>query len=87
MHASGFKQMLFTIYKSDLTEREIIDFVTENALAGLMIPEYRARRGDFQELLENRRQNIFVHTINDEETWASLRSRGYHGIFTDDLFD
>ncbi len=85
VRASGFKQVLFTIYKSKLTEGEIIDFVTENALAGLVIPEYRAKRGDFQELLANRRLKIFVHTINDEETWQSLRSRGYHGVYTDDL--
>lgn len=85
VRASGFKKVLFTVYRSDLSEREIADFVMESAVAGLVVPEYRAQRGDFKNLRERGSVNIFVHTINDEAAWKALRAQGFHGVYTDDL--
>jgi len=87
VRASGFDSVLLTTYRLNLAESEIIEFITKNALAALVIPEHRAKRGEFLKVPEDFLINVFVHTINDPRTWEALNSKGYHGIYTDDLFE
>lgn len=82
-----FERIVFTIYRSGMTSDAIIQFAETHDLWALTISENSARHSDFSSLLARGRPPVFVHTINDPEYWRELRAAGFHGVYTDVLFE
>jgi glycerophosphoryl diester phosphodiesterase len=81
----GFEQVLFTVYRSTLSVSTIERFARDAGLTGLVLPLYRAERGDFNALRGATDLPLLVHTINDPITGQWLLEQGYAGLYTDDL--
>lgn len=82
----GFKNIILTLYASDYTDKEILDFAKRNELYAITMPTDRAKTDIVQALNE---ENIFVytHTINSLEDVNTFESLGINGFYTDDLID
>lgn len=82
----GFEKIILTLYASDYTDNEILDFAKRNDLYAITMPTKRAKTSLVKTLEE---ENIFVytHTINNLEDVKIFESLGVNGFYTDDLID
>jgi len=80
----GYKNIILTLYASNYTDEEIIDFGRRQKLLAITMPLYRG----YTELPSKlNRENVFVyvHTINDKEIRDELLENGVNGFYTDDF--
>jgi len=80
----GYTNIILTLYASNYSDEEIIDFVRQQQVFAITIPIYRART-DLPKKLK--RENVFVyaHTINDHSLRQELELYGIDGFYTDDI--
>jgi len=80
----GFESIILTLYMSNYTDSELIDFVREHEILAITMPISRARTELPKKLKE---ENIFVyaHTINNNQLKHDLELNGVDGFYTDDL--
>lgn len=79
----GFDEVVFTLYRSSLTNEEVLEAVREHdAIVAVTMSEDRYS-GDFVRRLSELEVPSYVHTINDEEKIESYFESGVHGVYTD----
>jgi len=79
----GYDHVIFTLYKSDLSDQRVIDFATDNPLFGVTMPIRHAMEGILPAELAENGVRVFVHTVNDYPTMNRLRTHGVYGVYTD----
>ena len=80
----GYKNIIYTLYRSTNSEDEIINFAKHNNLLAITMPIDKAKTGLPKKL---NKLGIFTysHTINDLELAKTLEEKGIDGFYTDDL--
>ncbi|MDP8230935.1 MAG: glycerophosphodiester phosphodiesterase family protein [Candidatus Gorgyraea atricola] len=80
----GFKHIILTLYASDYSNEEVIDFLTSNKVSALTMRDNKATKRFIKELDE---LDIFtfVHTVNDIDLKNELAELGVDGFYTDSL--
>jgi len=79
----GYDQLVFSLYRTNLPDRQVIDFATKNPLFGVTMPARRAMDGTLPAELAAIGVRVFAHTVNDHPTADSLQSKGVYGVYTD----
>lgn len=79
----GYVHVIFSLYRTDLTDQKVIDFAARNSLFGVTIPARRAMEGTLPAELAANGVRVFAHTVNDHLTANSLQSKGVYGVYTD----
>jgi len=80
----GFNKMIYTLYKDNKSDKEVIEFVKKNRRH---IPIVVMSKFRFNKTLNNKLREMgvktFVHTLNDKKEIFKFRKAGIYGIFTD----
>lgn len=79
----GYVHVIFSLYRTNLTDQEVIDFATKNSLFGVTMPARRAMEGALPAELAAGGVRVFAHTVNDHLTVNALQSKGVYGVYTD----
>ncbi len=79
----GYNHVIFTLYRSDLSDQQVIDFATNNPLFGVTMPIRHAMEGTLPAELAAHGVRVFVHTVNDYPTMKRLQTQGVYGVYTD----
>ncbi len=79
----GYDHVVFTLYRSDLSDQQVIDFATDSPLFGVTMPIRHATEGTLPSELAAHGVRVFVHTVNDYPTVDMLRTQGVYGVYTD----
>lgn len=80
----GWTDIIFTIYRSQLTPEEIATFASSVPLYALTVP-YRVIINDRYATLLDLPVPVFVHTINTPRFATELQGIGVAGLYTDYL--
>ncbi len=80
----GFENIFLTLYRTDAQDEELLQFVTNNNITAITMPENRAKTSLPKKL---RKKNVpsFVHTINKKKTQKQLEKKCVYGFYTDTL--
>ena len=78
-----FDTIIFTLYRSELGDQQVLDFVDTADLWAVAMPGRRAAFGELATKLDAAGVPVFVHTVNDRVTFDRLRAVGVHGVYTD----
>lgn len=78
----GFESYVYTLYLSDLDTGGIVEFMKENKLKILTIPEERAAE-DFLADLEANEIYAGVHTVYTGQRYRELKDMGVDAFYTD----
>jgi len=82
--AMGFDDIILTVYRLNISEQAVIDFVNETPIYALTVPV-----GSVSESLlagvKDSGTPLFAHTINDPDLAGWLVNMGVSGIYTDYL--
>jgi glycerophosphoryl diester phosphodiesterase len=81
----GFRNVILTLYRSALTDDEVIAFARGAALWAVTMPHDRTRAGRLVERLSEAGIRVAVHTLNAPEDAEALRRRGVSLLYTDYL--
>ena len=79
----GFKDVILTLYRTALTDAELIGFVAKNKVFAVTMPVRRAFSFTGAQDLGQNETFVYVHTINRVEVLRYLRKKGVRGIYTD----
>ena len=79
----GYDHVVFSLYKTERSDRQVIDFAIANPLFGVTMPLRRAMEGTLPAELAAHDVRVFAHTVNDYPTVDRLRTRGVYGVYTD----
>jgi len=79
----GYVHVIFTLYKTNLTDQQVVVFATEHPLFGVTMPARRAMEGTLPAELAANGVRVFAHTVNDYLTLKMLQSKGVYGVYTD----
>lgn len=79
----GYSQIILTLYKSDYTSEEVMDFVNSHDLYALTMNVQRGLDGLAMELPQD--LYTYCHTINTLPAVHELRLLGIDGFYTDSL--
>jgi len=79
----GYDHVVFSLYRNDLPDRQVVDFVLNNPLFGVTMPVRRAMEGTLPAKLAANGVRVFVHTVNDYPTMEMLQTLGVYGVYTD----
>jgi glycerophosphoryl diester phosphodiesterase len=81
----GFDKIIFTIYKTNLTDVELLKLSTSKPLFAVTMPVHRAFSSPLASLLSNAGLITYAHTINQLEVFQYLRGQAIYGIYTDQI--
>jgi len=81
----GFEKVIFTLYRSSLSDAEVIRFATHNNPFAITMPVRRAFSFSLLNELNQKGVIVYAHTINKIEILNYLRGKGLHGIYTDKI--
>ncbi|WP_379157479.1 phosphatidylinositol-specific phospholipase C/glycerophosphodiester phosphodiesterase family protein [Paenibacillus sp. sgz5001063] len=76
-----FPEVLYTLYQSQDSDDQVIDFVKKSGV-DITMPDTRATYG-FVQKLKKAGARIYVHTLNDEAEIVKLSRMGVDGFYTD----
>ena len=79
----GYDHVVFSLYKTEYSDRQVIDFAIANPLFGVTMPLRRAMEGTLPAELAAHGVRVFAHTVNDYLTVDRLRIQGVYGVYTD----
>lgn len=79
-----FPSIIYTLYASQDTDEEVIDFVEKNHITGVTMPENRTNE-EFISKLNDAGVLTYVHTINNIADMKKYENMGIYGFYTDDL--
>ncbi len=78
----GYKHIILTLYRSNETDEEILNFAEKNPLFAVTIPAER----DLSSLPKELKAldiPVYAHTVNDLYVYEELQDLGVYGIYTD----
>ncbi len=79
----GFEHIIFTLYRSKLSNEAILEFVERTSLYGITMPVPRALKKGFAQRLTEKGARVFVHTVNSTKKINELHESGIWGFYTD----
>jgi glycerophosphoryl diester phosphodiesterase len=79
----GYDQVIFSLYRTNFTDQEVLDFAAENPLFAVTIPARRTMEGTLSAGLAKNGVRVYAHTVNDHPTVNALQSKGVYGVYTD----
>ncbi|MWV46692.1 glycerophosphodiester phosphodiesterase [Paenibacillus sp. HJL G12] len=79
-----FPSLIYTLYATKDTDQDVIDFVSDNAIDAVTIPEQRVTRS-FLSKLKKAGVATYVNTINETSDASKLRRMGVNGVYSDFL--
>ena len=84
---NDFKSVIFTMYRSDMSNKQVVEFVLKNSdiIKAVTVGETVFSASMAADFLENKIP-LFVHIINDSQKMEKLSAIGAYGFYTD-LFD
>lgn len=80
----GYTNIILTLYASNYTDEELIDFVNRHEIFAITMPISKART-ELPNKLKNANIFVYAHTINREDLRQELEANGVDGFYTDDL--
>lgn len=80
----GYENIILTLYASNYTDEEIIDFVKLFDVFAITMPVSRSRT-ELPRKLKDENVFVYAHTINNNELRQELELYGIDGFYTDDL--
>lgn len=80
----GFKNIIFTLYRTNITEEQIIKFAKNNPLYAVTIHKDRFDKGFGNSIIKSNIK-LFLHTINSVENAQKYFNKGVNMIYTDAL--
>jgi glycerophosphoryl diester phosphodiesterase len=83
--ALGFSRIIFTLYRSNASDKEILAFVADQPVFAVAMPAKRAIESNLALLLRGQGVIVYAHTVNDPKLVDHLGERGVHGVYTDFL--
>ena len=83
--ALGYEHIIFTAYRSPLSDAELINFARANKLYALTIPAARAS-AELSLVMTAINTPVFAHTLNTEADVQNFKSIGVTGLYTDYLY-
>jgi glycerophosphoryl diester phosphodiesterase len=81
----GFKDVILTLYRSDLTDTELFKFVNKNSVFAVTIPVRKAFSFGWMGDLRKKGVSIYAHTVNRIDVFEYLRKKGVYGVYTDTI--
>ena len=81
----GFEKVIFTLYRSSLSDSEVIKFAANSNLFAVTMPVRRAFSSCLPHELSKKNIRLYAHTVNEIEVLNYLRGKGIHGIYTDKI--
>lgn len=81
----GYKNVIFTVYKTNITNEELLLDLKYMQLFAVTMPTSRVESG-LAQMLDEYGIFTYCHTINDLESVRALKNLGIDGFYTDDLF-
>jgi len=81
-----FKNIIFTLYRSKMTDDEVVLFVKKNHINAVTMSVNRFTP-ELVRKLSDHGVPAFVHTVNDPEQVKKFRAQGVHGFYTDSYAD
>lgn len=72
----GYDQLVFSLYRTNLPDQQVIGFAAKNRLFDITMPARRAMEGTLPSELAAIGVRVFAHTVNDHPTADSLQSKG-----------
>lgn len=81
---SGFHDIILTLYMTEYTDEQVIDFANRNDLMAITMPINRAKT-DFPKKLKEEGHFTYTHTVNDKDLESLLDTYGIDGYYTDDI--
>ena len=83
--ALGYQHIIFTAYRSSLSDTELITFARANKLYALTIPAARAS-AELSLVMTAIDTPVFAHTLNTEVDVQKFKILGVKGLYTDYLY-
>jgi glycerophosphoryl diester phosphodiesterase len=80
----SFPSIIYTLYATQDTEDQVVDFVQNNDIDAVTMPEYKVNQ-NFVAKLKKAGAVTYVHTINDTEQVANYEKWGVYGVYSDVL--
>lgn len=77
-----FPEFIYTLYSSGDTDQQVVNFVTENKIKAVAMPDWRVKE-DFVRELNNSKVYTFIHTINNKQTAKKYNDIGFYGFYSD----
>lgn len=77
----AFPEVIYTLYQSQDSDEQVIDFVKETGVE-ITMPTTRATKS-FVHKLKQAGARVYVHTVNDEQEISKLSRMGVDGFYTD----
>ena len=84
--AIGFQNIVFTLYRSAISDSEVLGFFKNNLLVALTLPINRAINSSLALDLKARGVFVYAHTVNQAEVYEYLQDKRIGGIYSDKLF-
>lgn len=86
MKVYPFQSVIYTLYKSENTEDEVISFINYSNIKAVTFPaESNWDNDEFIQKLLDCGCYLFVHTINDYQIEKGYLEKGISGVYTDTL--
>jgi len=79
----GFDRLILTLYRSEIQDRRVVEFATENPVWAVTMPVGRAADSDLAGQLEAQGVVVYAHTVNDHSLAVTLREKGVFGVYSD----
>ncbi|WP_074348693.1 S-layer homology domain-containing protein [Proteiniborus sp. DW1] len=80
----GYKNIILTLYASNYSDDELIDFVKAHRVFAITMPIARAKT-ELPRKLKEESVFVYAHTINSQELRQELELCGVDGFYTDDI--
>ena len=80
----GYSNIILTLYASNYTDEEVVEFTRNHDLFAVTMPESTAKT-QLPYLLEKENVFTYTHTINTQEEVTELEAHGIKGFYTDVL--
>ncbi|MCB1985666.1 MAG: hypothetical protein H6936_13820 [Burkholderiales bacterium] len=84
--ALGFEKIIFTVYRTNISDAQLLDFASSHVLAAVTLPVNRATQGTLAQQLKNKGLFVYAHTVNQAVFFDFLQSKGVEGIYSDVIF-
>ncbi|WP_160044162.1 phosphatidylinositol-specific phospholipase C/glycerophosphodiester phosphodiesterase family protein [Paenibacillus sp. USDA918EY] len=79
-----FPSVIYTLYATEDTDEEVVDFVAEHDIDAVTIPEQRVTRS-FLSKLKKAGAAAYVNTVNEPADANRLKRMGANGVYSDFL--
>ncbi len=83
---SDHSHLLLTLYRTDMTDADVLAFVTKEHISVVTISQERFSQA-FATQLAEKGVRVYVHTINDPKKVESLQGQGAYGVYSDVLIN